>query len=102
MAAARRFQRRANLDRMMAIIIDQRDVVDDALDVEPPAHAGKLLEPGANQIRGHIQIQRHGRRRGGIAHIMDSRGAIQMKLAEVVAAIASGGRCSRVLGVRLR
>ena len=30
--------------RVMAVIVDQRDVVDDALDVKPPPHAGKFFD----------------------------------------------------------
>src|SRR2546426_5261644 len=44
LAASCRFERGANLDRMMAVIIDHGDVVDHALDVKTAAYAGKFNE----------------------------------------------------------
>ena len=57
-AAARRFERGANFGGMMAVVVDQRDAVDDALDFKPPPTPRKFLEPRADQIRGNIQRQR--------------------------------------------
>ena len=87
MAAARGFERGANLDRVVAVVVDQRDAVDDALDLEAPAHAGEILQARANQIRRDIEIERDGGGGGGIAHVVNARRAGQMKFAEVVAAI---------------
>src|SRR6266478_1462088 len=42
LAAAGRFQSRANLSRVVAVVIDHGDVIDDALDVKAAAHSGKL------------------------------------------------------------
>ena len=36
MAAARGFERGANLGGVVAVIVDQRDAADDALDLKPP------------------------------------------------------------------
>src|ERR1700722_3873427 len=43
-AAARGFQRGANFDGMVAVVVDQRDVVDHAFDVKPPPHAATFLQ----------------------------------------------------------
>ena len=44
LAAARGFQRGANFDRMMAVIVDQGDAVDDAFDVKAAADAGEIWQ----------------------------------------------------------
>ncbi len=86
-AAARRFQGRANFGGMVAVIVHQRDPIDDALDVEPAAHAGKFLEPHADELARHVQIEAYGCCRRGISDVVDSRGPVEMKTAKVVAAI---------------
>src|SRR6266550_2345929 len=91
-AAARRFECRANLGRMMSVIINQHNLIDNSLDFETPAHPGKLLEPGANQVRRNVQVERYSRGCGGVAHIVDSRRAIQMKFSKVVAAVSQPER----------
>src|ERR1700676_4983368 len=87
MAARAPLQLCPNLRRMMAVIIDQGDVLDDSLDIETPADPGKFLEPGTNQVRGNVKIERYGSCRSGVAHIVDSRGPVQMKFSKMVAAI---------------
>src|SRR5260370_32052906 len=42
LAAASGFERGANLGRVMTVVIDHGDVIDDALDVKAAAHSGKL------------------------------------------------------------
>ena len=59
-AAPRGFQRGANLRRMMAVIVNQRDAVEHAFDLEPAADAGEFRQPRANQIRRNIQRERGG------------------------------------------
>src|SRR5450631_1650125 len=54
LAGARGFQRSANFDRVMAVVVDDRDPVDDAFHVKPPADAGEFRQTLANQFRGHI------------------------------------------------
>src|SRR5258708_25145634 len=75
MADACGFERGANFDGMMAVIVDQSDVVDDAFEVKPAPHAGKFPESNANQFGRHIQIKRDGRAGCGVAAIVDSRWA---------------------------
>src|ERR1700733_13938520 len=79
------FERSANLDGMMAVVVDHRHVVDDALDVEAAADSGKFAERLANQFRGNIQVQRDGGGGGGVAHIVNARRMQQAEHAEVVA-----------------
>ena len=87
MAAAGGFERGANFDGMVAVIVDQRDAVDGALDFEPAAHAGETFEARANQVGGHVEIERHGGSGGGVAHVVNARRAGQVKHAQIVAAI---------------
>src|SRR5712671_5679543 len=87
MADARGLERRANFNRMMAVIVDQGDVVDHSLDVKPAADAGEFFQTDANQVRRYIQIKRYGGGGGGIPHVVYSRRAVQMKLPQVVPAI---------------
>ncbi len=49
-AAARGFECGANFGGVMAVIVDDGDVVDDAFDVEAAADAGEFGEAFANQI----------------------------------------------------
>src|SRR6266481_9387283 len=50
LAAAGRFERGADLDRVMTVVIDHGDVVHYALDVKAAAHTGKFDEAFADQI----------------------------------------------------
>src|SRR5260370_1030668 len=50
LAAAGRFERGANLGRVMAVIIDNCNVIDYALDVKAASHTGKLHEAFADQV----------------------------------------------------
>ena len=85
LAAARRFQRGADFHRVVAVVIDDGDVVHDALDVKPAAHPGKFGETFADQIRGNIQIERHRRCSSSVAHVVHSRRMSQLEDAEIVA-----------------
>src|ERR1700730_4524525 len=49
LAAASGFERGANFDRVMAIVVDHGDVVDDAFDIEAAADAGKFGEAFADE-----------------------------------------------------
>ncbi len=86
-AAARGFQRGANLDRVVAVVVDQRDAADHAFDFEAAADSGEIFQARANQIRRDVQIERDGGSGRGIAHVVNARRPGQAKLAEVVAAI---------------
>src|SRR6266849_7568039 len=84
-ADARGYQRGADFGGVMAVIVDHRDVVDHAFNVEAAADARELAEPFADQFRGNIQIQRDGRGGGGVAHVVDARRVKELENAEVVA-----------------
>ncbi len=87
LAASRRFQRRANLGRVVPVVIHNRDVVHHALDIETPADTGKFGKSLADQVAGHIQIERHSRGRRGIAHIVNSRRMRQQEHSQILAFI---------------
>src|SRR6266568_871706 len=54
LAAAGRFERGANLGRVMAVIIDNCNVIDYALDVKAASHTGKLHEAFADQVSRNV------------------------------------------------
>ena len=86
-AAARGFESGANLDGMVAVIVDQRDAGDDALDLETAGDAGEIGQAGADQIGRDIQIQADGGSGSGVANIVNAGRPGKMEFAEVFAAI---------------
>ncbi len=54
MAAPRRFQRGANFHRMVPVVVNYCEVVDDAFDGKPAPHSGKFFEAYAYQFRRHV------------------------------------------------
>src|SRR5665213_1497677 len=87
-APTRGFESGANLSGVVAVIVDDGDVIDHAFHVKSAADSRKFFEAHANQFGRHVEVTRDRDRGGSVAHIMDSRRAIQMELSEVVAAIA--------------
>src|SRR4051794_19542629 len=69
-ASARRGQRRANLGRMMAIIIDNRHASFGALHLKPAIDSSELRQPFANLLDGYIQLKRDGNRRRCITDVV--------------------------------
>src|ERR1700733_15867882 len=86
-AAARGRKRGANFRGMMAVVIDQSDAIERALDFEAPADAGKFGEAGADQVGRYTQRKRDGSGSGGVAHIVNSWRRREMKYAQVLAVI---------------
>src|SRR5882724_13666136 len=89
LAAARRFQRGADFHWVVAVVIDDGDVVHDPFDIKPAAHPGKFGETFADQISGNIQIERHRSCSRGVAHVVHSRWMSQLEDAEIVALYVS-------------
>src|SRR5229473_4741210 len=54
LAAAGRFERGADLDRVMTVVIDHGDVIHYALDVKAAPHAGKFNEAFADQVSRNV------------------------------------------------
>src|SRR5216683_5146072 len=54
LATAGRFECRANLDRVMTVIIDHGNVIHHALDIKATAHAGKLNKTFADQVSRNV------------------------------------------------
>ena len=48
------FQRGANLDGVMAVVVDDGDVVGDAFDVEAAADTGKFCQAVADEFDGDV------------------------------------------------
>ena len=86
-AAARGFERRANLRGMMAVIVDQRDAANSPLISNRRPTPGKFREARADQIRGNIEREPDGCRGGGVTHVVNSRRRGQMEDSEIVAVI---------------
>src|SRR5882724_8114874 len=83
-AAAGRFQRGANLDGVMTIVINDGDVIHDALDVKTAAHSGKFGKAFADQVGCNVQIERHGSRGRSVAHIVHARRMSQLEETEII------------------
>ncbi len=83
LAAAGRFERGTNLDRMMTVVIDHGDLIDHALNVKAAAHAGKFDEAFADQISRNVQVQRDRGCRRRVADIVHARWMRQPKQTEI-------------------
>src|SRR5713101_1297044 len=97
LAAAGGFKRGANLDRVMAVVIDHSDVIDYALDVKAAAHAGKLNKAFADQVGRNIQVQRDCGRCRRVADIVHPRRMRQPEQAEIFAFVGQPERAAQTL-----
>src|ERR1700676_141852 len=84
LAASRSFQRRADFRRMMAIIVYNRDVIDDASDVEAAPDSCELCQSRANQLARDVQIQCNRRSRSRVSHVVNPRRVRQLEQSEVL------------------
>src|SRR5262245_3272684 len=82
------FQRRTDFDWVMAVVVDNCDVVHDAFDVEPASHSCELRQALANQLGRNTEIQGDCGRRGSIAHVMKARRVRKLKDTEVFAFVS--------------
>src|SRR6266851_4438839 len=87
LAAAGRFERSANLDGVMTVVIDHGDFIDHALDVKAAAHAGKFDEAFAGQVSRNVQVQRDRGCRRRVADIVHARRMRQPEQAEILASV---------------
>src|SRR5258708_31533874 len=72
----------------MAVVVNDGDVVDDALDVNAAAHAVKLDKVFADQVSRNIQLQRDSGCRRGVANIVHARRVRKLEQAEIFALIS--------------
>src|SRR6266705_2646008 len=79
---------RADFRRVMPVIVDNRDVVHDALDVEAAANAGEFCKALANQVGGNGEIEGHGSGGGGVAYVVHPGGMGQAEDAQIIAFIS--------------
>ncbi len=54
LAATSGFEGGANLDRVMAVVVDNDDVVDHTLDIEAASNARKFREAFLDQVRSNV------------------------------------------------
>src|SRR6202035_1706297 len=66
-------------------VVDDRHIIDDALDVEAAADAGEFAEGFANQIGRNTEIKSDGSSGRGIADVVNARGVQQTEQAKVFA-----------------
>src|ERR1700730_1008761 len=85
LADARGLQRSADFRRVMAIVVDHRDVVDHALNVEASADTREFAEAFADQLCRNVQIERDSSGSGGVAHVVNAWRMEELEYAEVVA-----------------
>src|ERR1700688_5195027 len=76
------FQCGANFYRVMAVVVDDGDVVGHAFYIEPAPNSGKFCQTIADQFDRHAQIQSHGRCCGGVAHVVNAWRVRQAKAAK--------------------
>src|ERR1700736_4119996 len=87
LAAARSFQRGANLHRVMAVVVDHGDAVYDALDVEAAADACELRQALANQLGRNVQVKRYRSCCRSIADVVNARWMRQLEHPEILAPV---------------
>ena len=87
LAAAGRFERGADLHRVMTVVIDHGDVVHYTLDVKTAAHASKFDEAFADQVSWNAQVQRDCCGRRGVAHIVHARRMRQPEQTEIFTSV---------------
>ena len=67
-AGARRRQHRGDLGRMVPVVVDDRDAVDDAALFEAALRAAELGERRGDLREGHIELEANGDRRQRVQH----------------------------------
>src|SRR5438552_780822 len=87
LASAGRFERGANFGGVMAIVVNDGNVVDHALDIKAAAHAGKLSETFADQVSGNVQIEGNGGGRRSVANVVHAGRMRQTEQAEVFTSV---------------
>ena len=68
-----RFQRGANLGRVMAVIVDHRHPSLDAADLKTPVDAGEGRQRLADRVRLLVQLERHPDRGRCVQHVVRTR-----------------------------
>src|SRR5215831_3004356 len=101
LAAAGGFERGLDLRGMMAVVIDDGDVVDRTFDVETAADSGKVLQTPANQFGGNVEIEGDGGCGGGVAHVVNARRMRQAEKAEVVAFVGQAELARQTLKLNI-
>src|SRR5262245_60713230 len=101
LAAAGGFERGLDLRGMMAVVIDDGDVVDRTFDVETAADSGKVLQTPANQCGGNVEIEGDGGCGGGVAHVVNARRMRQTEQAEVVAFVGQAELAGQTLQLNI-
>src|SRR4029077_7499005 len=84
-AAAGGFECGANFGGVMAVVVDDGDVVDHAFDVEAAADSGEFREAFANQLGWNAEVKGHGGGSGGVATVVDARRMGKLEGAEIFA-----------------
>src|SRR5580765_1362240 len=72
LTASSGFERGTNFGGMVAVVVNDGDVVDGAFDVEATADAAKFGEAFADEVGRDAEIKRHGGSGGGVAYIVDT------------------------------
>src|SRR5690349_5816436 len=85
LAAAGGAKRGANFRRMMAVIVNNGDVVHHSFDVEAAADAGKFCQAFANQVGSDVEVKGHGSCGGGVAYVVHSGRMREVEEAKIVA-----------------
>ena len=81
----RRGQRRANLGRMMGVIVHQQEPIALVFDFEPPPRVLEAAQRSDDLLEWYAQLRGEGDHPEGIAHVMAARN-VQDRFAELLAA----------------
>jgi hypothetical protein len=72
LTASSGFERGTNFGGMVAVVVNDGDVVDGAFDIEAAADAAKFGEAFADEVGRDAEIERHGGSGRGVAYIVDT------------------------------
>jgi hypothetical protein len=72
LAAARGFKRGLDFDGVVAVVVNDRDVVDRAFDVEAAADPAEVGKPPPDEFRRDVEVQGYRGGGRGVANIVDS------------------------------
>src|SRR6185437_9937093 len=86
-APARSFECRANLGRMMAVIVNYGNSVKHTANFKAPPDPAELSQTCPDQVRRHVKRQRHSRRGCRVADVVNSWRGRQTENPQIIAAI---------------
>ena len=72
-AAAQRLERRADLGRVVAVVVDHQHAARLAAHLEAAVDAGEGREPLLDRLEGQLEVEAHGHRGERVRHVVGAR-----------------------------